>query len=110
MSIIEKLRKPRILGIAIFDLVMSFIMMGIIFAILGLPVYIGLLLTIPVGIFAHWIFGIDTTLNYYLSISELPTSDLPTSDLPTSELPTSELPTSELPTSELPTSELPTSE
>ena len=72
IGIIENLRKYRILGIAIFDLVLSFVLMGIIFAIISLPIWIGISSAIPIGILVHYIFGIDTTLNYYLGINDKP--------------------------------------
>ena len=72
MTLIKKLREPRIIGIAIFDLLLAIIITAYIFYKLGYDYKIGVLLSIPLGIIIHYLFGIDTTLNYYLGISEKP--------------------------------------
>jgi hypothetical protein len=72
MSLIKELRKPRIKGIAIFDLLTSFIGMALIFSYMGWDWRVGAALAVPIGIATHYVLGIDTTLNYYLGISKLP--------------------------------------
>jgi len=79
---IQELRKPRIFGIALFDLILAMIIMALLF--LGLwkihfpklnPwtfVIRGMILAIPVGIFIHVLFGVNTELNYYLGLSYKP--------------------------------------
>jgi hypothetical protein len=83
MITIKELRKPRIFGIALFDLILAFIGMALLF--LGLwkwhfpklnPwsfVIRGMILAIPVGIFMHVLFGVNTEFNYYLGLSYKPT-------------------------------------
>ncbi len=77
-----KLRSYRIFGIALFDLIIAII--GTILILLlarfkWFPnlsitpfVLVGILLTIPLGIFFHIIFGVNTTLNYRLKLSNKP--------------------------------------
>ena len=82
MVTIEALRKPRICGIAVFDLVTALIGMVIIFSIawrlhfysLSYLPFLGasLLLTLPVGIVVHVIVGVNTSLNSYLGLSLQP--------------------------------------
>ena len=72
MSLIKKLREPRIFEIAIFDLLSSFIGMALIFHYMGWGWQLGVALAIPVGILSHYVLGIDTTLNYYLGLSKKP--------------------------------------
>ena len=72
MGIIKKLRDPRIIGIAIFDLLLAIIITSYIFYKLGYDYKLGALLSIPFGIIIHYLFGIETTLNYYLGISKKP--------------------------------------
>lgn len=77
-----KIRDFRIFGIAVFDLVASFIGMIIIFLLarwkhfpnLNIWPFIlyAILLAIPIGIFFHVIFGTNTTLNYRLGLSNIP--------------------------------------
>ena len=79
---IQSLRSHRLFGIALFDLISSMIGMIIIFLIFrqihfkNLSVYpfivAGLLLAIPFGIIVHIMFGTDTTLNYFLGLSNKP--------------------------------------
>jgi hypothetical protein len=73
MSLIKKLREPRIIGIALFDLLLAIIITAYIFCKLGYDYKLGIILSVPIGIIIHYIFNIKTTLNYYLSISEKPT-------------------------------------
>lgn len=82
MVSISELRKPRIFGIAIFDLVSSIIGTIIIFVIAWryhfreksvLPfILAGILLSVPIGIVFHVIFGTNTTLNHRLGLSNRP--------------------------------------
>lgn len=82
MTSISNLRKYRIFGIAIFDLVTSMIGLVIVFLIFKhfhyptlniLPFIIaGILLAIPLGIMFHILFGINSTLNYMLGLSNNP--------------------------------------
>lgn len=79
---INDLRKHRIFGIAIFDLLMSMIGLTIILLLAkwkhfpNLPntpfILAGILLAIPIGIVFHIIFGTNTTLNYRLKLSDKP--------------------------------------
>lgn len=79
---IEQLRKYRLGGIALFDLVTSMIGTVIILLIARhmkksqLPIknyiFAGILLAVPLGIFTHVIIGKNTTLNYKLGLSEKP--------------------------------------
>jgi hypothetical protein len=80
MSITEIRKKYRIFNIAIFDLVLAFIGVIFIFMIFwriffkSLPwwhfVLAAIILTIPIGIVFHIIFGVKTQLNYYLGLSD----------------------------------------
>ena len=75
---IEKLRSFRIKGIALFDLVGSFLIMILIAILLHRTVLSGydrnklilvfVILTIPLGIVTHYAFGIKTTLNKYIGL------------------------------------------
>lgn len=73
------LRSFRIFGIALFDLVLSMLIMILIF-IYKAPsplnqinfIVAAIILTIPLGIVVHVLFGINTTLNYYLGLSDKP--------------------------------------
>jgi len=77
-----EIRKYRFMGIAIFDLVSSFIGVIIIFLLVWrlrfrnlnplIFILAAILLTIPIGIFFHVIFGINTTLNNRLGLSNAP--------------------------------------
>ena len=81
---IQDLRKHKIFGLAIFDLVSSFIGMILLFLLLWkvhFPkldwwkfVLAALLLTIPFGIIIHIFFGVNTRLNYKLGLSNSPKS------------------------------------
>jgi hypothetical protein len=76
------IRSYRIFGIAIFDLVLS--IFGVVFIFLIAKNYkfknldtwkfilAGILLTIPIGIVFHIIFGVNTQLNYNLGLSRPP--------------------------------------
>jgi hypothetical protein len=70
MSLIQTLRKPRIYGFALFDLLTSIIATEFIFRQLGSDKWIGASLAIPIGIIVHLFLGINTTLNYKLGLSE----------------------------------------
>ena len=77
-----EIRKYRISGIALFDLILAFLGTIIIFLIVWkwkFPelnswkfVIAAILLAIPIGIFFHVIFGINTTLNNRLGLSNKP--------------------------------------
>jgi len=77
-----EIRKYRFFGIAIFDLVSSFIGVILIFLLLWRVyfknlnplnfVIAAIILTIPIGIFSHVIFGVNTTLNNRLGLSDPP--------------------------------------
>lgn len=79
---ISELRKHRIFNIALFDLVMTVIGMIIIFVVIHNKHYpdlelknfivAGILLALPISIFAHALFGVDTQLNYVLGLSNAP--------------------------------------
>lgn len=80
MVSIEQLRKHRISEIALFDLIGSFILIISILLFFRhkyrntMPiknfVIVGFLITIPIGIFFHLIFGINTALNRKLGLSK----------------------------------------
>ncbi len=79
---LTKLRSYRIFGIALFDLIIAIIGTILIlllarfkwFSNLSITPFVlaGILLTIPLGIFFHIIFGVNTTLNYRLRLSNKP--------------------------------------
>lgn len=79
---LDTLRSHKIFGIAIFDLTLSVIGMIIIFTAawyfsfknleLWKFILAAILLTIPVGIVFHIIFGVNTFLNYKLGLSNIP--------------------------------------
>jgi hypothetical protein len=74
------LRSFRIFGIALFDLVLSMVIMTLIFLYIAPSpplsrinfIIAAIILTIPLGIVVHVLFGINTTLNYYLGLSNKP--------------------------------------
>lgn len=73
------LRSFRIFGIALFDLVLSMLIMILIFLCKAPSplnqinfIVAAVILTIPLGIMVHVLFGINTTLNYYLGLSDKP--------------------------------------
>ena len=76
------IRKYRIFGIALFDLVLASVGMVIIFLFarslhfpkLNPVVFIiaALLVTVPVGSVVHVLFGVNTQLNYDLGLSGKP--------------------------------------
>lgn len=59
-------------GIAIFDVVMSIIGMIVLADYIGIRKITAVLLAVPIGVIFHYIFGIDTELNYFLGISNKP--------------------------------------
>ena len=76
---IKYLRSFRIWGVALFDLISAFIGTIVVFVLLrkkNIPVshYViaALVLTIPIGIVAHVLFRVNTTLNYKLGLSDRP--------------------------------------
>ena len=80
MKMIEYLRSFRIFNIAMFDLIMTYVLSYFLlkWLIPGKPqsFYVGWLLVgvLPVSVLSHLIFGIPTTLNYYLGVSNRPIS------------------------------------
>jgi hypothetical protein len=83
MSFIAEIRKNyKIFGLSVFDIVSSMIGLAVIFVIaqqvwfknLNIWHFIlaGIILAIPVGIVFHVIFGVNTTLNYRLGLSNKP--------------------------------------
>lgn len=82
MSTLQNLRKYKIFKISLFDLITAFIGMVLIALLLHrlffrdksvwLFVIIALLATIPLGILVHYIFHVNTTLNYKLGLSDKP--------------------------------------
>ena len=87
---ITELRKAKIyiplpsgwVGLAIFDIVVSILGLVLIFIIcwkIHFPklniinfIIAGILLAIPLGIIAHILFGVNTSLNYALGLSYKP--------------------------------------
>jgi hypothetical protein len=82
MSTIYNLRKYKIIGISIFDLTASIIGMVLLFLFirrlyfrdlhLWKFIFAALILTIPFGIIIHIFFGVNTSLNYRLGLSNKP--------------------------------------
>lgn len=80
---IQKLRQHRIFGIAIFDLSISFIAFIALFLVawkIHYPyldwwkfVITAIIITIPISITFHILFGVNTQLNYTLGLSDKPT-------------------------------------
>ena len=79
---IENLRSYKIFGLAVFDLSLSLIGTIILFMIMWRIHFKNLdwwkfliaaiLLTIPIGITFHILFGVNTKLNYELGLSNKP--------------------------------------
>lgn len=69
---IKELRSWRIGGLAIFDIVLAVIAMVALSDYIGIKRINGALMAIPVGMVVHILFGINTTLNYKLGISNAP--------------------------------------
>ena len=69
---IKELRSWRINGIALFDVISSIIGMIIAADYIGISKTNAALLAIPIGVLVHYIFGINTTLNYKLGLSDKP--------------------------------------
>jgi hypothetical protein len=72
MSLIQTFRKPRIYGIALFDLILAIIGTEILFRYMGATAYLGVILAVPIGVLVHYFGGFDTTLNYKLGLSKIP--------------------------------------
>lgn len=82
MVSLVKLRSVKFVGLAVFDLVSAFL--GMMIAVLlakryhypDLPmapfVWAALVITLPVGVLIHILFGTNTTLNYRLGVSRRP--------------------------------------
>jgi uncharacterized membrane protein YcaP (DUF421 family) len=76
-GIIDKLRKPKIVNMSIFDWVTSllgaWIIGRFIFNLTGAVVWITFILFwIALGVFIHWLVGVPTMFGYYLGISKKP--------------------------------------
>ena len=75
-SIVTYLRSFRVAGIAMFDVVASVYMCGWLNERYGTGSFKhGAMAAIPIGIVVHLLFGINTTLNYYLGLSPLPVTE-----------------------------------
>ncbi len=78
MSLIEELRKPKILDMAIFDWIMSILLTLYISYKYNNDKYDNiifiksLIIMVVIAVSTHYIFGIDTKFNYYLGISNNP--------------------------------------
>jgi len=84
MVSLTELRSCRIFGSAVFDFVASVV--GVVIVLLiakyfrdnlkDLPivnfVFISFVLALPLGIFVHILFGVNTALNYKLGLSQKP--------------------------------------
>ena len=76
---VQKLRETRLLGVALFDLVLAMIGMILLFILAWYYhfrnmaiwpfIIMAIILTVPIGIFFHVIFGIDTSINRRLGLS-----------------------------------------
>lgn len=84
---IQEIRqKYRVFDIALFDLVSSMIAVGLIMMLAVwirnpefnlFPAFlIGCVIAIPIGIFVHVIFGVNTQLNYVLGLCEKPNRNI----------------------------------
>lgn len=80
-SLLQQIREPRILGMAIFDWVATFIGTFLITKLIYFfykkikftNLYIGITLFLLVlAPFIHWYLNIDTMLGYYLGINKMP--------------------------------------
>ncbi len=74
MFSLQQLRSFRIFGIAIFDLVASLIAVNLVLSLLLKRldyqlIIFGSIITIPLGIVIHYIFGINTKLNELLKLN-----------------------------------------
>lgn len=69
-TFIDKLRKPKFLGMAIFDVAATII--GILFltAIIGSQFQVVGVVVFALAVFTHWYFGIETQLGYYLGLNQ----------------------------------------
>lgn len=78
MSLIEKLRKPKIYDMAIFDWIMSIIITLYISYKYNNNKYDNIIfiksifIMIITAVMTHYVFNIDTKFNYYLGISNNP--------------------------------------
>jgi hypothetical protein len=72
-STIQRLRKPKLLDMSIFDWVTSLLGAFLIGKLFGVSNWLLFIFGwIAFGIFAHLIFGINTMFGYYLGINEKP--------------------------------------
>jgi hypothetical protein len=79
---LQNFRSYKIFGLAIFDLSISFIFMIVIFMVAWRTHFkrlkwwkfllAAILVTIPIGITFHVLFGVNTQLNYDLGLSNKP--------------------------------------
>jgi hypothetical protein len=72
---LQVLRKPKILNMSIFDWVTSLLVGGLLGWWLGLKGVQWawfLLAWILFGVAAHYVFGVDTMLGYYLGLNPVP--------------------------------------
>ena len=79
---IQKLREYKIFGLAIFDLTVSFIGIIAIFLVTWKIYYqhldwwkfviTAIIVTLPISITFHVLFGVNTQLNYTLGLSDKP--------------------------------------
>jgi uncharacterized membrane protein len=79
---IKYIRSYKIFGLSVFDLSLSFIFTITIFMLAWKSYYrdldwsnfllAGVLLTLPISIIFHVIFGVNTKLNYELGLSKKP--------------------------------------
>jgi len=71
------LRSYKLGGIALFDLLVTFLVTYNVHIYMKLtnPLWVSFLGAIVLGIIVHMVTGTPTTLNYYLCVSEKPRSD-----------------------------------
>jgi len=74
---IQRLRKPKVFDMSIFDWVFSLLIAFLIgfygFYLKGFNKWIIFIVTwIGFGVFTHWVFGVNTMLGYYLGINPKP--------------------------------------
>lgn len=82
MGTISQLRSYRVYDIAMFDMVASMVGLAIILVVCQKKYFrnldknrfivAGIVLAIPLGVFFHILFGVNTQLNYKLGLSNAP--------------------------------------
>ena len=73
---IQKLRKPKILNMSIFDWITSLLGAILVGYFMGLKTTVSWLLFIflwiILGVITHWLFGVNTQFGFYLGLNPKP--------------------------------------